>query len=241
MAMRAEAEPILRSLGAASRELPGPAARMPFEWHHARRGVLDVVIAVNGRDPRHGVDAIGTQPAALNTFLTVAHWEPDLVISAGTAGGWAGTGAAVGEVYASRERFVYHDRRVELPGFEEYGIGSYPALDTSALVRSLGLKDGVVTTGNSLDESAADRRVIARTGAVVKDMEAAAVAEVAHGLGVPVMALKAITDLVDSHVETAEQFTANLALASRRLCETLLAVLDWCDGRRVGDLGGAVR
>jgi 5'-methylthioadenosine nucleosidase len=120
-------------------------------------------------------------------------------------------------------------------------VGSYPAVDASALVRSLGLKEGIVTTGNSLDENVDDRRVIASTGAVVKDMEAAAVADVAHSLGVPTMAIKAITDLVDSHVETAEQFTANLALASRRLCDALLAVLDWCDGQDVEDLGGALR
>ena len=69
-------------------------------------------------------------------------------------------------------------------------------------------------------------------------MEGATVADVARLFGVPVMAVKAITDLVDSHVETGEQFLANLALATSRLSEALLAVIDWCAPRSVSDLGG---
>ena len=45
------------------------------------------------------------------------------------------------------------------------------------------------------------------------------------------MAVKAITDLVDSHVATVEQFLANLDVATARLRDALLAVIDWCAPR----------
>ncbi|HEX7095304.1 MAG TPA: hypothetical protein VF183_05440 [Acidimicrobiales bacterium] len=237
MAMRAEAQPVLEALGAVPDDsVKAPA--LPARWYVARRRGADVLVALNGVDPQHGVDAIATQPAALTAYATCAHRPVDLLISAGTAGGWSRCGASVGVVYVSRDRFVYHDRRVAIAGFDAYGVGSFPAVDASRLARELGFSTGVVTTGNSLDETEDDRRMIAASGACVKDMEAAAVADVARLFDVPVMAVKAITDLVDHHVATPEQFLANLALATERLRDALLAVIDWCAPRTVGDLGG---
>ena len=235
MAMGAEAAPVLELLGAA--RLPA-VDRLPFAWYRAERSGCDVILAVNGRDPRHDVDKIGTQPAALNTYLVVERHHPDLLITAGTAGGWARAGGAIGDVYVSADRFVYHDRRIAIPGFDAYGVGSYPAVAADALATALGYKQGVVTTGNSLDETDDDRRMIEASGACVKDMEAAAVAWVGELLDVPVLAVKAVTDLVDSHAGTVEQFESNLAMASRRLCDALVAVIDWCAPRSVAEIGG---
>ncbi|MDA2972569.1 MAG: hypothetical protein O3B19_10405, partial [Actinomycetota bacterium] len=104
------------------------------------------------------------------------------------------------------------------------------------MVRSLGLKSGVVTTSNSLDENDDDRRMIEASGACVKDMEAAAVGYVCEQMSVPFMAVKAITDLVDHHTATAEQFTANLKMATTRLAEVLTEVVDWCVARELAEL-----
>ena len=75
-------------------------------------------------------------------------------------------------------------------------------------------------------ESAEDAARIAASGAEVKEMEAAAVAWVGSLHGVSVGAVKAVTDLVDSPVATAEQFTANLATAADNLRGVTLALLD---------------
>jgi nucleoside phosphorylase len=144
-------------------------------------------------------------------------------------------------VYVSRDRFVHHDRRIAIPGFDAYGVGSYPAIDASALAVALGLKQGIVTTSNSLDENDDDRRMIATNGGDVKEMEAAAVAYVADMVGVPMMAVKAITDLVDHHTATAEQFEANLAMASGRLAHELVRVLEFLCGSDAGASGGRKR
>ena len=101
-----------------------------------------------------------------------------------------------------------------------------PAADLRAHAAALGCRLGIVTTGDSLDESPDDAARILESGAEVKEMEAAAVAWIAGLHGVPVGAVKAITDLVDHPAPTAEQFTANLAAAAEALQATTVALLD---------------
>jgi 5'-methylthioadenosine nucleosidase len=63
------------------------------------------------------------------------------------------------------------------------------------------------------------------TGASVKEMEAAAVAWTCQQLGVPFVALKGITDLVDGEHATRDEFERNLATAAASLQEKLAVVL----------------
>lgn len=233
MAMRAEAEPIISGLSLADVEAPGT---MPFRWYRGSAASLDVMVAVNGEDERFHVDSIATIPAALNTYAACESFAPDLVITAGTAGGWERDGTEIGDVYLNSDRFVHHDRRIDLPGFRAYGIGSYPGLAVDGMVARLGFKVGTVTTSNSLDESPTDAGVIETVGAKVKEMEGAAVAYVCDQLGTPVMAVKAITDLVNSPVATSEQFIANLELASGRLRSAVVAVLLELEGSALEDM-----
>lgn len=233
MAMAAEAAPILASLQARAVTSPAP---LVVRWFDAERHGADLRVAINGRDRRFGVDSIGTEAAAVNTYASILSFRPDLVISAGTAGGWQRCGGEIGDVYVSDGHAVHHDRRIALDGFQAYGIGAYPVVAARAMAKSLGLKTGVVTTSNSLDENDDDRAMIEVSGACVKDMEAAAVGYVCEQMSVPFMAVKAITDLVDHHTATAEQFTANLKLASGRLAEALIGVVDWCIARELAEL-----
>lgn len=233
MAMSAEALPILTLLHAAPLD---PVPYMPFQLYEAHRNNCRIIVSVNGRDKRHDVDSIGTQTAALNAYVVAERFSPELMITAGTAGGWTHRGAQIGDVYVSDQKFVHHDRRIAIPGFAEYGIGSYPATSTRSLAQSLNLKQGIITTSNSLDENDDDRRLIAETGGVVKEMEAAGVAYVCDLMNIPVMALKAITDLVDHQAATADQFAANLHMASEQLAEKLVQVIDFCAVRSITDL-----
>jgi hypothetical protein len=69
----------------ATHRIPAPAPCITYsgEW----KG-LDVHIVWNGRDGEHGVDLIGTVPAAISSYLALQAFKPDLLISAGTAGGF---------------------------------------------------------------------------------------------------------------------------------------------------------
>lgn len=49
---------------------------------------LNVHVVWNGKDRETGVDNVGTVPASLATYLSLLAFKPDVVISAGTAGGF---------------------------------------------------------------------------------------------------------------------------------------------------------
>jgi 5'-methylthioadenosine nucleosidase len=225
MAMEAEAAPVVRALGLINPEpLAPPLAAQVWAGEHAG---LQVRLVTHGRDPRFGVDAIGTQPAAVTAWVACERYRPAILLNAGTAGGFARAGAAIGDVYVSDGPVAFHDRRVPLGPFEACGVGSYPCLDCLSLAATLGLKLGQLTTGDSLDLCDADARAIEASGATVKDMEAASIAWVASIWATPFVALKAITDLVDGEHAATEAFVRNLDLAVRRLAERVPAVLEW--------------
>lgn len=72
--------------------------------------------------------------------------------------------------------------------------------------------------------------------AVVKEMEAAAIAWIADLMETPMFAIKAITDLVDPEVDTSAEFQANFGKATEALKDGLLKLLDYLDGTTVGAL-----
>lgn len=227
-AMAVEAAPLVAKLGATFTK----QAPYGFQIAQAALDGTALVIAVPGAHPRFGVDSIGSVAASLLTNTLIDRYQPRLLINAGTAGGFEARGGAVGDVYLGTGAAVFHDRRIQLAGFDAMGPGHYPLQGDAAFAQRVGLKHGVVSSGDSLDCTPEDARQLAALGASVKEMEAAAVGWVCERRGVPLMLVKAITDLVDHHESTAEQFTRNAALAVQRLTEALLRVLP-----RVAHLG----
>ncbi|MBL8916922.1 MAG: hypothetical protein JNM17_39830 [Archangium sp.] len=215
-AMAGEATPFLESGGGAFTRLPADGT-FGFQYH--RRG--DLIVAFPGAHPRFGVDAIGSVTAALLTNAVINRFSPGRMINAGTAGGFASRGGAIGDVYLGSSPVVFHDRRIGLPGFEAMGVGSFPVECDAALAAKIGAKVGVVTTGDSLDATLEDLKRMDASGAHVKEMEAASVALVCERHKLPLIIIKAITDLVDHHESTADQFTRNYALATVKLSEAL--------------------
>ena len=65
-----------------------------------------------------------------------------------------------------------------------------------------------------------------QTGGEVKDMEAGAVAWVASLYNIPLLCVKAITDLVDAGHSTPEQFNDNFLLATQRLDDVCFRLID---------------
>lgn len=66
--------------------------------------------------------------------------------------------------------------------------------------------------------------------------QGAAVAYVADLLKVPVVFLKAVTDLVDGDKPTAEEFLQNLAVVTSALEETATKVINFINGKNLSDL-----
>jgi len=67
-------------------------------------------------------------------------------------------------------------------------------------------------------------------------LQGAAVAYVADLLKIPVVFLKAVTDLVDGDKPTAEEFLQNLTVVTAALEGTATKVINFINGRNLSDL-----
>lgn len=235
MAMRDEARPMIEALQLEPVEDALDAA-LPMRCYSGWVDGIRVSLGIAGVDARYDVDHIGSEAAGILALETLRYFQPDLLISAGTAGGFAALGADIGTVYLSERMFVFHDRHVPLDGFRQSAVGEYPALDVSAMAETLGLPTGVVSTGSSLQKSERDLQVIQQYRAVAKEMEAAAIAWVAMLYDVPMMAVKSITNLVDEENRSEAEFVKHFECASAALARQLIAVLRYLNGRRIGEL-----
>lgn len=215
----------------------------PFLAYSGTHSKTKVTVITMGKDSVYetGVDNVGTVPASLATFLAVekmaAEGSPvQLILNGGTCGGFARKGGAIGDVFLTTG-VANHDRRIGIPGFDKYGIGTIGAvIDPTTIAGELGYKTGVCTTGNSLDKTDKDDEYMLDNDASVKDMEAAAIAWVAKMYDLPYMGVKVITDIVDGGVPSHEEFMENLASAAKSLQEALPKVVDYvCDHKQMND------
>lgn len=234
-AMAAEAAPLVAHLNLEKSEKKRFPNGAPFIVYSGSHDGITVDVVIPGKDEVHGVDNVGTVPSAVLTYAAIDAFKPDVIINAGTAGGFKAKGAAIGDVYIATH-VANHDRRILLPGFEKYGIGEVAALSSQGLIDACGLKEGRVTTGNSFDMSAEDKEYIEASGAVVKDMECAGVAWVAKTFGIPIIAIKSITDIVDGGRPTQEEFLENLHAAATSLQKTVPAVVSYIGGKKISQL-----
>lgn len=232
IAMEAEGMPLLRELEGLKEDetgLPGLPALCYSGTYHG----LEVVVVMNGQHPVHGVTSVGTTPAAVTAYAALHRFKPDLLLNAGTAGGFKRQGGAIGDVYVSTA-VVLHDRRIPIPGFEGYENGRLTTFVPDGLLKSQPTwKAGIVTTSNSLDYTPEDEARMRDNGASVKEMEAAAIADVAQGCGVPFMALKVITDIVDGDRPTQDEFTENLGTAAASLQKAVPVALGFIATSRI--------
>ena len=108
--MEAEAQPFVDHLGLKPVADFFPPT-VPFLAFQGTHGDATVTVVTNGKDGVYetGVDNCGTVPAALATFLALERTKPDLLINAGTAGGFARMGGKIGDVYLT-SAVANHDR-----------------------------------------------------------------------------------------------------------------------------------
>ena len=235
VAMEQEVQPLVEHFGLPRLAHPFLAGSPMVAWGGTLPDrQLELHIVWCGMDARYGNNNVGTAAAAVSTYASCAAFgAPDLVLSVGTAGGFSAHGAQIGDVFLST-KCVFHSRRI--PGasgdgeLEESGFGHYRSPPLLGLARAAGLKLGVVSTSDSLDATPLDLQLMAGEGASVKEMEAAAVAWTCQQLGVPFVALKGITDLVDGAHATRGEFESNLATAAASLQAKLAAVLRLLEG-----------
>ncbi|KAJ1411652.1 Nucleoside phosphorylase domain [Sesbania bispinosa] len=208
---------------------------VPWVRYHGTYKDLNINLIWPGKDPGLGVDSVGTISSALVTYAAIQALQPDLIINAGTAGGFKAKGASIGDIFIASD-CAFHDRRIPIPVFDLYGVGLRKAFETPNLVKELNLKVAKLSTGDSLDMTPQDESSIIANDATVKDMEGAAVAYVADLLKVPAIFIKAVTDIVDGDKPTAEEFLQNLASVTAALDLAVEQVINFINGKCVSEL-----
>lgn len=223
-AMQAEAAPLLAATAARELPLPGPAW-LPFRLYRCAVPGLDLQALVSGVDARFAVDNIGLEAATLMAFHAVRELAPDLLVSCGTAGGFAAHGAGIGTVYLA-DTFLFHDRHVPLPGFAQSALSRTQTWDATPLAVRLGLPRVTVSSGSSLLRSETDLAVMRDHDARAKEMEVAAVAWVCQLSATPLLAIKSVTNLLDAADDSSEaQFERHFASAVAALTRETQRVL----------------
>ena len=260
IAMEAEATPFIEHLQLQKIDDYFPS-HLPFLAYrglypdNSNNSNTQVTVITNGKDAVYGTDAcnVGTIAASTITMLALQKEgleNDDVVfINAGTAGGFARHGAAIGDVYLVTA-FTFHDRRIPIPGYDTYGMGQTGStLNVAALLEhynnnsnnNIHWKSGICTTGDSLDKTAECDAIMEQSQATVKDMEAAAIAWVValhngKAQNVKFTSLKVVTDIVDGNQPTHEEFLANLQTASEQLQRALPLLLDYIASKDVSEL-----
>jgi len=105
------------------------------------------------------------------TFLALQKLNnADLLINVGTCGGFKSKGGEIGDVFLATT-VANHDRRIVIPVFMSYGVGKMENKFSSAFAKiaeDRNFKQGVCTTGNSLDHTEEDDKHMLANDASVK-------------------------------------------------------------------------
>ena len=230
-ALSREADPIIARLGL--EQLPSVDPHVPITIFGGAVDTCQVRLALIGQDKRFGVDQIGTNGAVLTSYLLITSFAPDLLLNPGTAGGFLSTGAALGDVFLGQGDVKFHDRRSPIQKYQGYCFGSYPTVSAARLATHLGLRTGVVSSGNSFDCTPIDLEYLKMNDASLKDMEAAAIGWVAWTKQIPFLPVKAVTDWIDSP-ETAEStFNQNWRKACVALARAVYDIVEFANGRNL--------
>ncbi|KAJ8631546.1 hypothetical protein MRB53_024869 [Persea americana] len=235
IAMQTEALPLVAKFQLSEDQDSVFPKGVPWVRYHGIYKDLKINIIWPGKDQSLGVDCVGTISASLVTYASIQALKPDLIINAGTAGGFKAKGACIGDVFLA-SRVAFHDRRIPIPVFDQYGIGARKTCPIPNIFKELKLKEGKLSTGDSLDMSPHDEAAIAANDATVKDMEGAAVAYVADLLSVPAIFVKAVSDIVDGDKPTAEEFLRNLVAVTAALDQAVTQVVDFINGKFLSEL-----
>ncbi|OMF61841.1 5'-methylthioadenosine/S-adenosylhomocysteine nucleosidase [Paenibacillus sp. FSL R5-0490] len=193
---------------------------------------------MNGADVVLLRSGIGKVNAAMSTAILLERYKPDYVINTGSAGGF-NPELNVGDTVISTE-VRHHDVDVTAFGYEYGQVPQLPAAfeaDHSlvqvaeACAREIGdiqVVRGLIATGDSFmsDPARVDYIRDKFTDLQAVEMEAAAVAQVAHQFETPFVVIRALSDIAGKESDvTFEQFLEKAALHSATLVMKIVDAL----------------
>ncbi|MGE6751964.1 5'-methylthioadenosine/S-adenosylhomocysteine nucleosidase [Rossellomorea sp. NPDC071047] len=178
---------------------------------------------------------IGKVNAAMSTAVLLQHFKPDCIINTGSAGGFDPS-LDVGDVVISTE-VRHHDVDVTAFGYEYGQVPQLPAAFTADKklmqtaidsVKELGdaqVVSGLIATGDSFMndpkrvEAIRDKFI----GLQAVEMEAAAIAQVAHQFNVPFVIIRSLSDIAGKESDVSfEQYLEKAALHSAKMVMSIV-------------------
>jgi len=175
---------------------------------------------------------IGKVNAAMSTAVLLQHFKPDSIINTGSAGGFD-PALNVGDVVISTE-VRHHDVDVTAFGYEYGQVPQLPAAFTAdeklkeiavQSVKKMGdvqVVSGLIATGDSFMSDPVRVEAIRDKFDSLQavEMEAAAIAQVAHQFGTPFVIIRSLSDIAgkesdlsfDQYLEKAALHSANMVM-----------------------------
>ncbi|MFC7783186.1 5'-methylthioadenosine/S-adenosylhomocysteine nucleosidase [Rossellomorea sp. GCM10028870] len=178
---------------------------------------------------------IGKVNAAMSTAVLLQHFKPDCIINTGSAGGFDPS-LNVGDVVISTE-VRHHDVDVTAFGYEYGQVPQLPAAFTAdeklmktaiASVKELGdaqVVSGLIATGDSFMNDPVRVEAIRDkfTDLQAVEMEAAAIAQVAHQFHVPFVIIRSLSDIAGKESDVSfEQYLEKAALHSAKMVMSIV-------------------
>jgi adenosylhomocysteine nucleosidase len=178
---------------------------------------------------------IGKVNAAMSTAVLLQHFKPDCIINTGSAGGFDPS-LNVGDVVISTE-VRHHDVDVTAFGYEYGQVPQLPAaftadekLKQTAInsVKELGdaqVVSGLIATGDSFmnDPVRVDAIRDKFTDLQAVEMEAAAIAQVAHQFHVPFVIIRSLSDIAGKESDVSfDQYLEKAALHSAKMVMSIV-------------------
>ncbi|WP_064092440.1 5'-methylthioadenosine/S-adenosylhomocysteine nucleosidase [Rossellomorea aquimaris] len=178
---------------------------------------------------------IGKVNAAMSTAVLLQHFKPDHIINTGSAGGFDPS-LNVGDVVISTE-VRHHDVDVTAFGYEYGQVPQLPAafvadeklkqvaIDSVKELGDVQVVSGLIATGDSFMND--PLRVEAIRDKFVDlqavEMEAAAIAQVAHQFGVPFVVIRSLSDIAGKESDVSfEQYLEKAALHSAKMVMSIV-------------------
>lgn len=178
---------------------------------------------------------IGKVAAAIGTTLLLDHFQPDVVINTGSAGG-LDPKLNVGDIVISTE-VRYHDVDVTAFGYEPGQMAQCPAAfsaDNKLIniaqdcIESLKLNAvrGLICSGDAFINGAEPLTRIRKTfpNVAAVEMESTAIGQVCHQFKTPFVVVRAISDVADK--ESHLSFDEFLSVAARQSSLMVTTMLD---------------
>lgn len=181
---------------------------------------------------------IGKVNAAMSTTILLEKYQPDCIINTGSAGG-LNPALTVGDAVISTE-VRHHDVDVTAFGYEYGQVPQLPSAfkadeklmsvaETAAKeLEKFQIVRGLIATGDSFMENP-ERVELVRSkfeNLQAVEMEAAAIAQVAHRFGVPFVIIRSLSDIAGKQSEISfDQFIDKAATNSATLVMKMVAAL----------------